>query len=465
MTKINLKRLLKFWLAPLICGFAFLVWIPLLHAQIAFAPPTSYAVNSNAVWVTAADVNGDGAPDLLIANGNILIMTNNGHGEFGSNAVFSAGFLSGTVTAADLNNSGKPDLIWTDITEPHPRMIVYTNNGSGIFGSNAVYATGNSPGPPLAVDVNGDGYLDLICANGADKTLSVYTNNGNGTFQLASTPQAGSQGGTISLIAADVNGDGKPDLICANAGSYSSIVAGNTLSVMTNGGGGHFQLASTPVVDGKPQSLVAMDINGDGSMDLICACANDTLSVLTNNGTGIFGSSTNYIIGSYPLSLTAADFNGDGKLDLILANYDYPPVIENTLTILTNNGNGGFTIASSPVVGLDPNSVAVADVNGDGKLDLISGNSGQYDTDPSVGYFTAESVSVLVSVPTLNYNLSNQDLMVSWPSSWTNWTLLQNPDLATTNWSASAGVVNDGTNKSFAVSSSANNLFFRLAHP
>jgi len=102
---------MQFWLKSLIFVFAFFVWNPLLHAQLAFAPPMNYAVGSNAVRVTAADVNGDGATDLLIANGNVLIMTNNGHGEFGSNAVFSVGFLSGTITAADLRNSGKPDLI------------------------------------------------------------------------------------------------------------------------------------------------------------------------------------------------------------------------------------------------------------------------------------------------------------------------------------------------------------------
>jgi len=226
------------------------------------------------------------------------------------------------------------DLMWSDAGSPG-HIFVFTNNGRGSFGSNAVYTLGNVPDSPVAVDVNNDGKLDLICPNQISKSLSVLTNNGNGGFQRASSPATGSDGGPYSLVAADVNNDGKPDLICVNSGCPT---IGHTLSVLINNGGGVFTLASTPSVGREPNSVVATDVNGDGKVDLICANINDsTLSVLTNDGSGSFSLNATMVVGSYPLKLIATDINGDGKVDLVCANYS-----DNTLMVLTNNGSGIF---------------------------------------------------------------------------------------------------------------------------
>jgi hypothetical protein len=172
--------------------------------------------------------------------------------------------------------------------------------------------------------------VDLICvntgANGLDTNLSVFTNNHNGGFVLASTPIVGS--GPVSVAAADLNKNHLMDLICANAGSGN----GNTLSVLTNDGSGGFALASSPVVGHGAHSVVAADVNGDGWIDLICANASDnTVSVLTNNWIGGFVLSGTYAVGSGPVSVVAADVNGDGWVDLICANSG-----NNTLSVLTN---------------------------------------------------------------------------------------------------------------------------------
>jgi hypothetical protein len=111
-------------------------------------------------------------------------------------------------------------------------------------------------------------------------------------------------------------------------------------------------------------------VNGDGKPDLVCANKNgNTLSVLTNNGTGGFVTASTLSVGLNPSFVIAADVNGDGKPDLIAADTG-----SNTLTILTNNGSGGFVLASSPTVGNTPACICVADVNGDGNVDLISAN-------------------------------------------------------------------------------------------
>src|SRR5438874_388556 len=222
---------------------------------------------------------------------------------------------------------------------------------------------GRRPKSVVAADVNGDGRVDLISANSADSTLSVLTKNGGGSFVLASSPGVGS--GPISVAAADVNGDGSMDLISANLDA-------STLSVLTNNGVGRFVLAFSLDVGSGPESVAAADVNGDGRVDLISAnSADSTLSVLTNNGVGGFVLAFTPDVGDGPRSVAAADVNGDGRVDLISANY-----YANTLSVLINNGPGGFVLASSPSVGIGPAAVAAADVNGDGRVDLISANWG-----------------------------------------------------------------------------------------
>jgi hypothetical protein len=150
----------------------------------------------------------------------------------------------------------------------------------------------------------------------------------------------------------------------------SANLSGNNLTVLTNNGSGGFVIASSPGVGSSPESVVAADVNGDGKPDLISAnFGGNTLTVLTNNGSGGFVLASSPVVGSGPYSVTSADVNGDGKVDLICANQ-----VSSTLTVLTNNGSGGFVIASSPGVGNTPYSVTAADVNGDGKVDLISAN-------------------------------------------------------------------------------------------
>jgi hypothetical protein len=174
--------------------------------------------------------------------------------------------------------------------------------------------------------VNGDGRPDLISANGSANTLTVLTNNGSGGFVLASSPGVGSVfSGPISVTSADVNGDGRPDLISANLFAH-------TLTVLTNNGSGGFVLSSSPGVGTNPYSVTSADVNGDGWPDLISANRGpNTLTVLTNNGSGGFVLASSPGVGDGPQSVTAADVNGDGTPDLISANF-----FGHTLTVLFN---------------------------------------------------------------------------------------------------------------------------------
>jgi hypothetical protein len=416
-------------------------------AAQSFVLTSSPGVGSTPVCVIAADINGDAKVDLISANlngGTLTVLTNNGNGSFTFSATLEVGSEPFSVAAADINGDGRVDLVCANFGDN--TLTVLTNNGNGVFGSNATYNVGNAPQSVVAADVNGDGKVDLICANWADNTLTVLTNDGKGKFTVSSTNAVG--GSPAFVAAADLNGDGNVDLISANC------FAG-TLTILTNNGLGVFGSNAIYTVGGSPVCLAVADVNGDGKPDLISANSYiNTLSVLTNAGNGRFvlASTLSTGVDFWPQSVVAADINGDGKEDIIFVNFnDFG--IPGTLTVLTNNGTGEFTNSFSFEVGEGPYCVVASDVNGDGKLDLITANH------------MDDTLSVLIAVPTLAINSSGRDVLVSWPSAWTNWTLQQNSNLAMTNWSASTGIADDRTNKSITVTSPTDNLFFRLSNP
>ena len=243
----------------------------------------------------------------------------------------------------------------------------------GNFAPAVPLGVGAGPAYAIAADVNGDGRVEMICANTGDDTLTVLTNNGSGVYRSNATLVVDAF--PIFVAAVSIKGGSKLDLISVNFG----LGSGNTLTVLTNNGDGVFGSNAALVVDAGPVFVAAADVNGDGKPDLISANAfAGTLTVLTNNGSGQFGFNATLAVSTsgnpYPDSIAVADVNGEGKADLISANFN-----DGTLTVLTNNGSGGFGFnATLPVgsgSGSGPTSVVAADVNGDGKPDLISANA------------------------------------------------------------------------------------------
>jgi len=429
--------------------------------QVAFAPATNYTVGSNPHSAVAADVNGDGKVDLICANlgaNNLMVLTNNGSGVFGSNATNAVSSSPESVVATDVTGDGKVDLVCYCSSGS---LKVLTNNGSGGFVNAGNYVAGanNTYGVVIAADVNGDGRVDLICP-GVGNPLMVFTNTGNGMF-AAAAPLPSTPGTSWFCVAADVNGDGKTDLIDVDGVSVFIY-----MRVLTNNGYGSFTLCSSNTLTTRwPGIGTTVDINGDGKAALVVpdydSGGGNTLTVLTNRGDGVFGSNATYAVASGPLCVITADIQGDGRADLICGKFT-----GNTLSVLTNNGSGGFGSNSTYTVSSNPMSIVAADVNGRGKLDLINANEG------------GNSLSILInastfppptSTPLPTINPSSNGLLVSWPSASAGWSLQQNPDLTTTNWSPSGysgyGISDDGTNKSLIIRPPTGNLFFRLLHP
>ncbi len=327
---------------------------------------TNYPVGASPNFLSTADVNGDGRVDLITANfsaSTLTVLTNNGNGGYTNSGTYFVGPNPVAVMAADVNGDGRPDLIAA--VHGNNTLVIYTNNGSGGFVTNAAYSSGSGPVfASVITNVDGLGHTAIICANQNANTLLVLTNNGGtGVFGSNATYTVGAFPSTILTV--EINGDGKLDLVTANS-------TGNSMTVLTNNGAGIFGLYATVPATGVgsgQSSIAAADINGDGRMDLISANSASLVMVQTNNGAGGFGLYGSYPAGANAHSVVAADVNNDGRMDLICANDS-----AGSLTVLLNAGNGTFVTSGTLSVGASPVSLAAVDVNGDGRVDLVSCN-------------------------------------------------------------------------------------------
>jgi hypothetical protein len=319
-------------------------------------------------------VNGDGRPDLVVANNSDSaagVLLGTGTGTFGAAATFSAGLNSfpSAVAVADVNGDGRPDLL-TANTNSTAGVLLGT--GAGSFGPATTFSTGSN-GYPSAIavaDVNGDGRPDLLVANQNRHNVGVLLGTGTGAFGPVATFSVGAGSFPNALVVADVNGDGQLDVLTANQ-------ATNTAGVLLGTGTGTFQAVATYSTgsNSSPYNLAVADVNGDGRPDLLTANAgSNSVGVLLGTGTGSFGAVTTFSTGSgsFPTGVAVADANGDGRPDLLVSDF------YSGAAVLPGTGNGTFQAATTYGTGANsyPTSIAAADVNGDGRPDLLTANEG-----------------------------------------------------------------------------------------
>jgi hypothetical protein len=329
---------------------------------ISFLPPVSYA-KPGASEVEAADVDGDGRVDLVaVGSDGVSIWYGNGDGTFGSPVDYAleAGVRLDNhvhMAVADLNGDGALDLVI-----PHyglSKIVVLMNQRDRTFAPAVSYPTGPNPDSVAAVDLNGDGRPDVAVSNDGGNSMGVLLNRGDGALQAAAFyPGADFPGG---LVSADFNGDGHLDL--AMSSFYSNrgmLYLGDGTGKFPSGGG--FNSGGD-----TPARLVAEDFNGDGKPDL--AVANyfgGSVSVLFGDGSGRFSPAINYAAEMYPFTIAATDLDGDGDPDLVLADAH-----SDGFTVLENTGSGSFLPAMKLLAGgADVRSLAVADFDGDGRPDV-----------------------------------------------------------------------------------------------
>ena len=340
----------------------------LTRSTPSFARPEYYSVGHFPTSVAIGDLNGDGKPDLAVANtasNTMSVLLNGGRGGFRRDDYYRTDYRTGVgpyrLAIGDLNGDGKLDVA---VANYGPRTVsVLMGRGNGSFEPKVDYPVGGDPWQVAIGDLNGDGKPDLAVANSYDDTASVLLNKGNGTFEPKVDYQTGSA--PISVAIADLNGDGKPDLATTNT-------FGNTVSVLLGRGDGTFEGKLDSQTGGGPYDLAIGDVNGDGKLDLATANydedGGDTASVLLNRGDGSFALKVDYKAVSAPTAVALTDLNGDGRLDLVVAASD-----DEAITVRLNGGDGTFRARWDYSVG-SPTSIAAGDLNGDGRPDLVTTN-------------------------------------------------------------------------------------------
>ena len=388
-----------------------------------FAAPLSIPLGTQTGQIALGDMNGDGKLDIVAstrdAADQVTLVLGNGDGTFGAPAstpiALSYEFLGcAGMSLVDMNHDGHLDVVGL---YPGMRWVgIFLGDGAGGFLTNnpTFRSTGSGPMRMSVADFDLDGKLDLAVLESYANTVSVMY--GDGAGDLSRVDSFPVEELTYGLGVADVDGNGRPDLVTGGgrsgnlsvrlnkAGGFDSPilsptdyqcepllladVSGDGVSdaLTANGlgigvalglGGGRFAERQTVATGGQPKTLAVADLNGDGRLDILSGQYNGQLAVLMGAGGGAFSPVPIETLPSGPQAMAVGDLDGDGKPDVVTANPGRDGV-----SVVLGAAGGSLGAQRDFPAGLHPEGVAVGDVNGDGKLDVVTANA--YSNDVTV---------------------------------------------------------------------------------
>ena len=339
---------------------------PRVLLSVAFGAAQVIAPAADADSVYAADLDGDGDPDVISASADantIAWYENLGGGSFGPARTITAASVGARAAyAADLNGDGRPDIL--SVSNRSEQIAWYENLGGGSFGPKQTIASTLDGAWALdAADLDGDGDLDVLAA--AYKT-NWYENLGGGTSWVR---HAVSSTGGLSVTAADMDGDGAPDLLTTSLEVGDSYDFSDKFVWYANTGGGSFGAKHAISKSGQAfSSTTAGDLNGDGRPDAI-SLVGSKLEWSQNLGAGVLAPKQAISASASGVDTVAvADLDGDGRADVLVFG-------GRTVGWYGNLGSGVFG-SLEVVAGVGAASARAADLDGDGALDVLAAATG-----------------------------------------------------------------------------------------
>jgi hypothetical protein len=387
-------------------------------AQSPFDSTRQYVTSGEGGGVALADFDGDGDLDAAMSHpvdGAISILLNQGGAQGGAPGVFlysltkSAGDTPYPIEAADLDGDGDPDLVVANTETPtgddDPTVSVFMNLGGlqggvpGMLSDATNLICGlridKSPQDLALVDVERDGDIDIVApiVFTMERGLCVLVNEGGaqgGTEGTFAAQVIYPVGVAVCLTPGDFDGDGDIDFLTGDGGENIRFVANQ--GGAQGGVEGEFMFQAGFTTQENPDSLASGDIDADGDLDVVYVPAkpnaSDKMTILYNMGgiqngnLGDFGNETTFGGTRGAQNTILADFDGDGDLDVISADGAYPPGRADKITIVFNQGGaqGGVEGTFGPAntyagVGATPYEIRAADLDGDGDLDLAAANN------------------------------------------------------------------------------------------
>jgi outer membrane protein OmpA-like peptidoglycan-associated protein len=344
-------------------------------AAAGFAPAVTYRAADAAEGVAVGDVDRDGIPDVVTANGfmsSVSLLRGVGDGTFAAPVEVAGPGAGLAVKIADLDRDGNPDLVLANASWGTASVTVMRGHGDGTFDApvDAPPVDGMVFSLALA-DLDGDGNLDAVAGTASFDNVAVFRGDGRGGFAApVEYPLAGSGYG---VATGDFNGDGRPDVAAVTA-------SGGQVAVFLTGPGGVLGAPTTIGVTGSPWGVAATDFDGDGNVDLVVSASSGGRAVLLRGaGDGSFTQQPALTVGARPWTVVATDLDGDGDVDLATGDAN-----DATASLLTGDGTAsfaarvvlplGFAPPQGPAYGA-PSSLIAADADGDRLPDLVAVSS------------------------------------------------------------------------------------------
>lgn len=332
-------------------------------------------------WISVADVNRDGNPDILVTNadaGTVSVLLGDGNGQFRESAgsPFAAGHLPNDIAVADMNGDGNPDMVIADHQSPYISILL--GDGTGRFraapGSPVDAHSNPHPHGVAVADFDGDGKPDVATDSWGENKIEVLPGDGRGGLHTPGRFFLVGRRPYERLRSADFNGDGHPDIVTTN------LDDGTVTTLLGDGKGGFTEAPGSPFQAGaKPWQVFAGDVNGDGMVDLVAIpyqrdVANDSqnaVTILMGDGHGGFKpkAGSPLPLGSCrgPSSVTAGDIRARKVIAVACAE-------SRNLMLFELDASGGFKVNTIPYKG-GWGSVAFARLTRDGRGELISANN------------------------------------------------------------------------------------------